>query len=66
MYFPLTSNHNVACNRCHTTATSYLVYNCIGCHTAGQTSPPTHHNGVKGYVWASTACYSCHPNGRAG
>jgi hypothetical protein len=66
-YFPITGgNHNVACNRCHTTATSYLVYNCIGCHTAGQTSPPAHHNGVKGYVWASTACYSCHPNGRAG
>ena len=66
-YFPITGgNHNVPCAQCHTTPTSYLVFNCIGCHTAAQTSPPTHHNGVTGYVWASPACYSCHPNGRAG
>ncbi len=65
-YFPLVSNHNVPCAQCHTTATNYLVFNCIGCHTAAQTSPPAHHNGISGYVWASPACYSCHPNGRSG
>jgi hypothetical protein len=63
-YFPLTSNHNVPCAQCHTTAGTYAVYNCIGCHTAAQTN--SNHSGVKGYVWASTACYACHPNGRAG
>ena len=63
-YFPLTSNHNVACTTCHTTAGTYAVFNCIGCHTAAQTNG--NHSGVKGYVWASTACYACHPNGRAG
>jgi hypothetical protein len=63
-YFPLTSNHNVACNRCHTTANVYTVFNCTVCHTAATTN--SHHSGVKAYVWLSTACYSCHPNGRAG
>jgi predicted CXXCH cytochrome family protein len=63
-WFPLVSNHNVACNRCHTTAGTYTVFNCIGCHTQAQTN--SNHTGVRGYVWASPACYSCHPNGRAG
>ncbi len=63
-YFPLTSNHNVPCNQCHTTAGTYTVFNCIGCHTQSQTN--SHHTGVTGYTWASPACYSCHPNGRAG
>jgi hypothetical protein len=63
-YFPLTSNHNVACATCHDTAGTYAVYDCIGCHTASKTNG--NHNGVKGYVWASTACYACHPNGRSG
>jgi hypothetical protein len=63
-YFPLTGNHNRPCAQCHTTPGNYAIFNCIGCHTAAQTNP--HHSGVRGYVWASTACYACHPNGRAG
>jgi hypothetical protein len=54
----------VACATCHDTAGTYAVYDCIGCHTASKTNGD--HKGVKGYVWASTACYACHPTGRAG
>jgi hypothetical protein len=63
-YFPLTSNHNRPCADCHKTAGVYTVFTCTDCHTNAQITP--HHSGVKGYVWTSTACYSCHPNGRAG
>jgi hypothetical protein len=63
-YFPITSgNHNVPCAQCHTTPNVFTVFNCIGCHTQATTNG--HHTGVRGYVWASPACYSCHPNGRA-
>jgi hypothetical protein len=40
------------------------VFSCTGCHT--QSTTTSHHSGVTGFVWASPACYSCHPNGRAG
>ena len=36
-YFPLTSNHNVPCNQCHTTINVFTVFNCIGCHTKATT-----------------------------
>ena len=61
-YFPLTSNHNVPCNQCHTTPNVFAVFNCTICHTNAVITPK--HSGVAGYVWASTACYACHPNGR--
>jgi hypothetical protein len=53
----------VSCTTCHTTAGSYMVYNCIGCHTKSTTD--AQHRGRNGYTWASTACYACHPNGRS-
>ncbi|MBK9064555.1 MAG: hypothetical protein IPL89_15385 [Acidobacteria bacterium] len=61
-YFPLVSNHNVPCNQCHTTVNVFTVFNCIGCHTKSQTD--NKHKGRAGYSWTSTACYSCHPNGK--
>ena len=64
-WFPITSGrHNVPCAQCHTTPNVFTVFNCIGCHTQAQTA--SQHNGRKGYVWTSVACYACHPNGRAG
>ena len=62
-YFPLVSNHNVPCNQCHTTINVFTVFNCIGCHTKATTD--SKHKGRAGYSWTSTACYSCHPNGKS-
>ncbi|MGE3958990.1 MAG: hypothetical protein AB7H96_19915 [Vicinamibacterales bacterium] len=59
--FPLRSNHNVACSRCHTTS-NYSSFTCTGCHTRSETD--SEHRGRSGYVYDSRACYSCHPNGR--
>jgi hypothetical protein len=63
-WFPLTSNHNVQCAQCHTTTNNFAVFSCTVCHSQSQTN--SKHSGVGGYVYTSTACYSCHPNGRAG
>jgi hypothetical protein len=66
-WFPITgSNHSVPCAQCHTNPSNFAVFSCIsgGCHPQSQTNGD--HSGVSGYVYASTACYSCHPNGRAG
>ncbi len=62
--FPRTGHHNVACAQCHTTAGNYAVFSCTVCHTRAETDG--HHRNRNGYVYDSNACYSCHPNGRAG
>ncbi len=54
-------NSGGVCSRCHTNPSNYTVFSCTICHTAAQTNP--HHNGVSGYVYQSSACYACHPNG---
>jgi hypothetical protein len=68
LYFPIYSgSHNnrwSACRDCHTNASDYLVFNCLGCHTDPGTS--SRHSGVNGYAYDSQACYTCHPSGRAG
>ena len=67
-WFPITSGQhaNLQCAQCHTTPSNFAVFSCTtgGCHPQGETNG--HHNGVQGYVYSSPACYSCHPNGRAG
>jgi DnaJ-class molecular chaperone len=53
----------VACSRCHTTPNNYAAFSCTVCHSQAETN--SHHTEVRGYVYSSAACYSCHPNGRA-
>ena len=64
-WFPITSGrHAVPCAQCHTTANNFRVFSCTTCHTRAQAD--SDHRGRAGYVYDSNACYSCHPNGRAG
>ena len=63
--FPITSGrHNVPCAQCHTTPNNFATFSCTVCHTRSETD--SKHRGRNGYVYESNACYSCHPNGRAG
>ncbi len=62
--FPLTGPHNVGCAQCHTTPGNYKVYDCTRCHAHDKPTMDDKHKAVKGYLWVSTACVSCHPNGR--
>ena len=52
------------CADCHVNSSNYTQFSCITCHqhSAANTNPA--HNGVRGYVYNGTSCYSCHPQGR--
>ena len=63
-FFPLTGAHDVSCSTCHTTQGNFLQFTCLTCHTKSDTDP--RHTGVSGYVYESSACYSCHRNGGGG
>jgi hypothetical protein len=46
---------------------NYKVFECVLCHEhSNRTEVDSKHRGLAGYVYASTACYQCHRNGRAG
>ena len=66
-WFPITTgNHRKGvwntCADCHQNATNYKVFTCTTCHL--QTNTDSKHRGVRNYVYNSTNCYSCHPQGR--
>jgi len=64
-WFPMThGNANSVCSNCHTNSSDYSVFSCTGCHLQAQTT--SQHSGVRGFVYNSANCYSCHPQGRAG
>jgi hypothetical protein len=64
-YFPTNhGNANGVCTTCHTNSSDYAVFSCTNCHTKTQTD--SNHSGVRGYVYNSINCYSCHPSGKAG
>jgi hypothetical protein len=48
------------CGDCHTNPADYSSFTCINCHTHTKTATDQHHSGVRNYVYAATACYSCH------
>jgi hypothetical protein len=64
--FPIASGRHAGnpCAACHTNPANYTVFTCLTCHDRGGTD--SNHRGVRGYVYDSQACYSCHPQGRAG
>ena len=54
------------CGDCHTNPNDYSVFSCTNCHAHDKTSTDRHHSGVRGYVYNSINCYSCHPRGNGG
>jgi hypothetical protein len=65
--FPITSgtHANNTCSVCHTNSSNYKVFSCLGCHQHDKTTMDSKHRSVTNYVYNSTNCYSCHPNGRS-
>jgi hypothetical protein len=65
--FPINSGPHAgvwgACTDCHTTPGDFSIFDCTPCHS--QSEMDNEHEGEPGYVYESTACYSCHPTGRA-
>jgi hypothetical protein len=66
-YFPIYSGkHNgewTLCSECHTVPSDYSIFSCIDCHEHNKPDMDDEHNEVSGYVYESTACLDCHPNG---
>jgi len=54
-----------ACADCHVNPADYGVFECINCHEHTPANTDPRHDEVNGYAYLSTACYQCHPNGRA-
>lgn len=66
--FPITSGAHAgkwsACGDCHTGSANYSLFTCLTCHEHERTSMDEEHGGVSGYVYNSSNCYACHPDGR--
>jgi hypothetical protein len=52
------------CNDCHTNSSNYAAFSCVNCHAHEKTRMDSEHRSIRGYVYESTTCYSCHPTGR--
>lgn len=67
-YFPIYSGAHrgrwSGCLDCHTNAQDFGLFSCTTCHE--QATTDSHHREVSNYLYESTACYSCHPDGRSG
>jgi hypothetical protein len=67
-YFPIYSGRHRPvwdrCTDCHTNPGDFGSFSCLGCHDNEQ-ELTREHDGVPGFVYASPACYACHPDGRA-
>ena len=69
-YFPIYSGKHLqkwsTCADCHVNSSNYTVFECILCHEhSNKSKVDADHQGKPGYVYKSTACYACHPTGRA-
>ena len=66
-YFPIYSgehrNEWSDCADCHVNPANFAVFECIFCHEHNQGDMDDEHRGVSGYVYQSTACLNCHPDG---
>jgi hypothetical protein len=65
--FPIYSGKHLGkwtvCADCHTDSSNYTVFSCTNCHTHAKATTDSHHSGIRGYVYNSLNCYSCHPKG---
>ncbi len=66
-YFPIYSGkHNGEwdkCTDCHTTPGNYIAFSCIDCHEHNKADTDEEHQGIQDYVYNSSACLECHPDG---
>ncbi|GAB4291346.1 MAG: hypothetical protein Kow0098_10530 [Ignavibacteriaceae bacterium] len=66
-YFPIYSGKHAGewglCVDCHNVPNDYSQFTCIDCHEHNQQDMDDEHQGVEGYVYISSECYACHPNG---
>ena len=66
-FFPIFSgkhrNEWQTCMDCHIDPDNFNIFSCLTCHEHNQQDTDDDHSEVQGYVYESSACYACHPNG---
>jgi hypothetical protein len=62
--FPISGPHRQSCNECHRTPQNFAAFSCTHCHDHRRERMDDRHDAVPGYVWVSSACAQCHPDGR--
>jgi len=67
-WFPIYSGTHAhvwtTCADCHLDSSNYNSFSCTSCHTHNEAATDPIHRNVRGYSYAPTACYQCHPQGR--
>ncbi|MDH3479353.1 MAG: hypothetical protein OEO20_13740, partial [Gemmatimonadota bacterium] len=69
LYFPIYSGRHAGrwsndCTICHEVPDNFQQFTCFNCHKHNKSSMDDEHRGENGYVYESTACLRCHPDGR--
>jgi hypothetical protein len=66
-WFPIADGTNHAaqvCSDCHQQdAGSFTDYTCVSCHDHSEALANMRHTYITGFVFQSSACFSCHPTG---
>ena len=64
--FPIDSgkHRDFDCTDCHLNPSDFSSFSCTHCHDHRESAMNSEHDRVQDYVWESSACYACHPNGR--
>lgn len=69
-WFPIYSGTHAgtwtSCADCHINSANYATFSCITCHQHSAANTNPNHDGVSGYTYTATSCYSCHPTGQGG
>lgn len=53
-----------SCTECHQNPRNFATFACINCHEHNPRDTFEDHDEVRGYVYESSACYSCHMDGK--
>jgi hypothetical protein len=69
-FFPITRGAHkeeewADCATCHTVPTDLSVFTCLVCHDHRQSKMDDKHEEEAGYVYESSSCLSCHPDGKS-
>jgi hypothetical protein len=64
--FPINGGDHgsLTCVRCHPVPGAFRQFTCISCHDHSSREMDDEHDRVSGYTYQSSACYSCHPDGK--
>lgn len=64
--FPISGGDHggLTCQQCHPVPSNFAQFTCTSCHAHSSREMNDEHDRVRGYSFQSSACYSCHPDGR--